>query len=313
MTVFEVKVSVIIPCYNDALTLARAIDSVINQTYSNIEIVVVNDCSPQTELIEKCLSEYPKVRYLRNSGNVGLAATRNNGLAIATGELVAFLDADDEYLPDKIKLQVEALNENTVVTCGLVNVYANGRRTSKLKAVRIFNNPSLLIYRNTLNGAGLLGPKHLLLQHGGYDVTLRSCEDYDLWLRLLTAGVIVKDIGQPLYLYYFNPLGLSKNASEISRWELETIKRHSVRMGFAWQGSYYYASAILFRLCCHLFRGELVKNETLRLQTIANMVLLDQFPFVQPFCRLIAYSRLMFIFAMILRFKNKLVSKLISY
>ena len=107
MTVFEVKVSVIIPCYNDALTLARAIDSVINQTYSNIEMVVVNDCSPQTALIEKCLSEYPQVRYLRNSENVGLAATRNNGLAIAKGELVAFLDADDEYLPDKIKLQVE--------------------------------------------------------------------------------------------------------------------------------------------------------------------------------------------------------------
>ena len=216
-------------------------------------------------------------------------------------------------MPDKIKLQVEALDENTVVTCGLINIYANGRRISKLRAVRIFNNPSSLIYRNTLNGAGLLGPKHLLLQHGGYDSTLRSCEDYDLWLRLLSVGVTVKDIGQPLYLYYFNPLGLSKNANEISQWELEAIKRHAARMGSAWQGSYYYASAILFRLCCHLLRSELVKNETLRLQTMTNIVLLNRFPFVQTFCRLIAYSRLMFILAMILRLKDKFVSKLISY
>lgn len=308
MTALDVKVSVVIPCYKDATTLARAVDSVINQTYSNIEIVVVNDCSPQTDLIEKCLSEYPQVRYLQNPGNVGLAATRNNGLEIAKGELVAFLDADDEYLPDKIKFQVEALDENTVVTCGLINVYASGRRISKLRALRIFNNPSSLVYRNTLNGAGLLGPKHLLLQHGGYDVTLRSCEDYDLWLRLLSAGVTVKDIGQPLYLYYFNPLGLSKNISEISRWELEVIKRHAARMGLDWRKSYHFASAALFRLCIHLFRGELAKNKVLLSQTITNIAMLDEFPFTQAFCRLIAHSRLMYIPALLFRLKNILVS-----
>lgn len=303
------SVSVVIPCYNDATTLARAIDSVINQTYSNIEIIIVNDCSPQTDLIEKCLIQYPQVRYLRNAENVGLAVTRNNGLAIANGEIVAFLDADDEYLPDKIKLQVEALDENMVVTCGLINVYTNGRRVSKLSALRIFNGPNLLIYRNTLNGAGLLGSKQLLLKHGGYDTTLRSCEDYDLWLRLLSAGVTVKDIGQPLYLYYFNPLGLSKNINEISKWELEAIKRHAIRMGSKWQGTYHYASAVLFRLCIHLFRCELAKNETLRLQTIANMVLLDRFPVVKAFCRSIAHLRLMLIPVLLFRLKNKLISK----
>lgn len=303
------KVSVVIPCYKDAITLPRAIESVIYQTYPNIEIIVVNDCSPQTDLIEKCLSEYPQVRYLRNSGNFGLAATRNKGLAIAKGKLVAFLDADDEYLPDKIKTQVEALDENTVVTCGLINVYASGRHISKLRAVRIFNSPNSLIYRNTLNGAGLLGTKSLLLQHCGYDVTLRSCEDYDLWLRLLSAGVVVKDIGEPLYLYYFNPLGLSKNVVEISKWELETIMRHATRMGSKWQGSYHYASAVLFRLCIHLFRGELAKNEVLRLQTLENTILLEKFPVIQALCLSIAYSRLMLIPVMLLRLKNKLISK----
>lgn len=308
MTALNVKVSVVIPCYKDATTLARAVDSVINQTYPDIEIVVVNDCSPQTDLIEMCLREYPQVCYLRNSQNVGLAATRNNGLAIAKGELVAFLDADDEYLPDKIKLQVEALDENTVVTCGLVNIYPNERRVNSARSSRIFNSPNSLIYRNTLNGAGLLAPKHLLLQYGAYDVTLRSCEDYDLWLRLLSAGVTVKDIGQPLYLYYFNPLGLSKNISEISRWELEVIKRHAARMGLDWRKSYHFASAALFRLCIHLFRGELAKNKVLLSQTITNIAMLDEFLFTQAFCRLIAHLRLMYIPALLFRLKNKLVS-----
>ena len=301
-------VSVIIPCYKDSLTLAKAIESIINQTYANIEIIVVNDCSPETLAIEAISRNYPNVNYFRNKINIGLAATRNKGIEIAKGNIVAFLDADDEYLPDKIKLQVDALDENTVITCGLVNIYPNERRVNSARSSRIFNSPNSLIYRNTLNGAGLLAPKHLLLQYGGYDVTLRSCEDYDLWLRILSAGVTVKDIGQPLYLYYFNPLGLSKNISEISRWELEVIKRHAARMGLDWRKSYHFASAALFRLCIHLFRGELAKNKVLLSQTITNIAMLDEFPFTQAFCRLIAHLRLMYIPALLFRLKNKLVS-----
>ena len=307
------KVSVVIPCYNDAATLGRAIESVIKQTYLNIEIIVVNDCSPQTNLIEKCLSHYPQVFYLRNTENVGLAATRNKGIEIANGEIIAFLDADDEYLPDKIKLQVAAFDESTVVACGFVYIHPSGRKVNIARAARVINSPSSLIYRNTLIGAGLLGSKRLLLQHGGYDVTLRSCEDYDLWLRLLSAGVTVKDVGQPLYMYYYNPLGLSKNASEISKWELETVKRHAARMGPTWCGSYHYASVVLFRLSCHLLRGERAKSEDLRLQTIANTALLDAFPKIQIFCRLVAHARLIFILAVLLRFKDKFVSNFIPY
>lgn len=301
-------VSVVIPCYKDSTTLARAIDSVIKQTYKNIEIVIINDCSPETVEIEHVLIEYSNVNYCRNPVNIGLAATRNKGIEIAKGELIAFLDADDEYLPDKIKLQVEELDENTVVTCGLVNVYPNGFHVDRTGQLRVINNPNSLIYRNTLNGAGLLASKHLLLKHGGYDTTLRSCEDYDLWLRLLSAGVNVKDIGKPQYLYYFNPLGLSKNVNEISKWELEVIKRHTARMGSAWRNSYHYATAVLFRLCIHLYRSELVKSKALRLQTIANILLLEEFPIIQVVCRSIAYLRLMFIPALLLRLKNKLAS-----
>lgn len=299
-------VSVIIPCYKDSLTLGRAIDSVILQTYPAIEIIVVNDCSPETELIEACLTRYPHVRYLRNPVNVGLATTRNNGLAIAGGEIVALLDADDEYHQDKIALQIEALEDNTVVTCGLVNIYPDGRKERSVKSPRVIARASELLYRNNLNGAGLLAPKDLILKYGGYDATMRSCEDFDLWLRLLSSGIKIKDIGQPLYLYYFNPAGLSKNIRNISKWELEAIRRHATRMGSEWRSSWYYASVILVWLLRHLWRSELEENEELRLQTIENSNLLDDFPLTRAFCRLAAHYRFLLIPALMLRWYGHL-------
>lgn len=294
-------VSVIIPCYKDSATLARAILSVQCQTYPAIEIVVVNDCSPETELIEKCLLSYPQVKYWRNQVNVGLASTRNTGIAISSGEIIAFLDADDEYHPDKIAKQVEALEDNTVLTCGLVNVFPNGRKFEKQKKNYLVLDTSKLLYSNALNGAGLLAPKTLLLQHGGYNPDLRSCEDFELWLRLLSAGVKVKNIGLPLYLYHYNQAGLSKNFRNISKWELEVIKLYAFRMKPEWLDSPRYATIVLVWLFRHLMRSELVNDKELRLQTITNMNLLSNWPLTRIVFRFLAYSRIVVIPAFLLR------------
>ena len=117
-------VSVIIPCYKDSKTLCRAINSVVAQSYKLIEIIVINDCSPETEIIEKYLRNYPRIKYFYNKKNLGLAASRNKGIQLAKGEIVAFLDADDEYHPDKIKIQLEYLEENTVVQYLVDNDYS---------------------------------------------------------------------------------------------------------------------------------------------------------------------------------------------
>lgn len=297
-------VSVIIPCYKDSATLGRAVESVIAQSYSPIEIIVVNDCSPETELIEKCLANYPQVRYLRNPVNVGLATSRNNGLAIANGELVALLDADDEYRPDKIKSQIEALEPNMVVTCGVANVYPNGRIKENSGPVRVIENSHNLLYRNMLNGAGLLAPKELLDKFGGFDSSLRSCEDFDLWLRLISAGVKVKDIGKPLYLYHFNPLGLSKNFRNISKWDIEVIQRHANRIGIEWQSTYQYASVVIVWLLRHLIRSELTNDVELRELAIEKMNMLEAFPILRRLFAFFARSRLIYFFVMVLRRKR---------
>ena len=298
--------SVIVTCYKDSATLGRAIESVISQSYSPIEIIVVNDCSPETELIERCLASYPQVRYLRNPINVGLATARNNGLALASGDLIAFLDADDEYHQHKIAMQMYALEDNTVVTCGVINVLPGGRKVGESRRARLVSNVDSLLYRNTLNGAGLLASKKLLLQFGGFSSGLRSCEDFDLWLRLLSAGVKVKDIGLPLYLYHYNPAGLSKNYRNISKWELEVLQLHAFRVKSEWRDSQCYANMVLVWLFRHLIRSELANDKELWRQTCANMSLLDNFPLTRMVCLLAAYSRIMVIPAFLIRLsRNK--------
>lgn len=302
-------VSVIIPCYRDSKTLELAIKSVQAQSYPAIEVIVVNDCSPESEEIESIVARYPKVRYLCNDNNLGLAGSRNAGIAVASGDYIALLDADDEYHPEKIAVQMAAAEPGVALTCGVTHVYEDGRRTmSKIakRGPRIFVKPEQIICRNTLNGAGLLIERDLLLAHGCFDVSLRSCEDFDLWLRLLLKGIQVRDIGQPLYFYHANPAGLSKNFLNISKWEVEAIRRHVNRVGESWLRSPSGVSVSLIWLVRQMMRCELQPNTDLARQILRNIDLLITVPFLRFFLRLIQKFHFLYLPAQILRLRNSL-------
>ncbi|WP_379970602.1 glycosyltransferase family 2 protein [Ectobacillus sp. sgz5001026] len=117
----DIKVSVIIPTYRRDRTLEKAVQSVINQSYSNIEIIVVDDNDPSSEfgyqvevMITKMQTIYTNIVYLRNSSNLGSAKTRNIGIFNATGEYITFLDDDDIYEPDKIIKQLTFMEKNSL-------------------------------------------------------------------------------------------------------------------------------------------------------------------------------------------------------
>jgi glycosyltransferase involved in cell wall biosynthesis len=230
-------VSVVITCYKDGNTIERAIISVLNQRYSPIEIVVVNDFSPETDLIDSIMGKYPEVIYVKNDRNRGLAASRNIGIALASGEYIAFLDADDEYNVDKIRSQMSIVESDCAVTCNFEAVPNRENKNSILKSDQdyiVFTSPKQIHYRNTLNGAGLLINKKLLVSVGCFDETLRSCEDFDLWLRVLSKNIRVKKLIRPLYFYYSNPDGLTNNFPNISKWEVVVIKKYMSRCGDEW-------------------------------------------------------------------------------
>ena len=224
----ELSVCVIIPCYKDSKTLERAIQSVINQTIPVDEIIVVNDFSPETKAIDSIISSYPSIIYIKNKFNLGLARSRNIGVNKSSTELVSFLDADDELHPQKIELQKSVYKPNYAITCafGRKNKFSSKKSYKSFK-IKYHENKKKILIRNTLNGAGMLVSKKKLLLVGGYDKNLRSCEDWDLWIRFIDDGLKVIKIQLPLYLYNDNPDSLSNNQYNISYYETKCIEKHT--------------------------------------------------------------------------------------
>lgn len=271
----SIKVSVIIPCFKDSATLQNAIDSVVRQTYRDIEIIVVNDASPETLVIEEILKNYPSIEYIKNNANIGLAATRNVGIKKSKGDYVAFLDADDEWHPRKLELQMKHIVANTAIACD-VDEFLDDPPQLKVFSEAQENNAKVVrcnfkfSFQNYLTGASLLAPKVLLLKVGGYDESLRSCEDYDLWLRLLEEGATLIHLRLPLYCYRFNADGLSKSVNAISFWELEVIKRYLKRNNNRIQFILMKYPIWAVWLLRHLVRASRACNNDLRQQTLEN-------------------------------------------
>jgi glycosyltransferase involved in cell wall biosynthesis/peptidoglycan biosynthesis protein MviN/MurJ (putative lipid II flippase) len=268
-------VSIIIPCYKDSKTLSLAIDSVLRQTYKNIEIIVINDASPETDAIDGILDRYTSIVYVKNDVNLGLAESRNVGLRIASGEYVAFLDADDEYHHQKIAFQMCCIGENIAVACNLDNFssrifFPQNLEELSWKDIEEVNGLWKISFFNYLTGASILISRDTLLKVGGYDNTLRSCEDYDLWLRLLKHGIKVIRIKHSLYFYRFNPSGLSKDINAISFWELETVKRNVFPIQKDWFKSLFTWLILFAWLFRHLIRAESNKNSILKNTTLNN-------------------------------------------
>jgi glycosyltransferase involved in cell wall biosynthesis len=268
-------VSIIIPCYRDSKTLSPAIRSLYEQTYSNIEVIVVNDASPETTEIEEIVGRYPKITYIKNDINMGLAATRNVGIKNSKGEYVAFLDADDEWHPRKLELQMRYIAPDTAVACDVEEFTADPPQlkifSELLKSdIQVVKSNLRFSFQNYLTGASLLTSKALLLKVGGYDETLRSCEDYDLWLRLLEEKVTLINLRLPLYYYRFNASGLSKKIDAISFWELEVMKRHLNRNRKRYKFMLLKHPIWMLWLFRHLVRAAAAANKELRYKTLVN-------------------------------------------
>lgn len=189
------QVSVVIPTYNAAPYIANALDSVFAQTYSDFEVVLVNDGSPDTDALESELKPYlSRIRYFRQE-NRGPSAARNLAIREAQGFYIAFLDADDFWLPQHLSCQVERLGRNKQL--GLV--YANalhlrgdavvGTAFDRVPQSDAVNLENLLSEQCTINTSSVVVLRSALIQSGLFDETMYHCEDFDLWLRLAGMGI----------------------------------------------------------------------------------------------------------------------------
>ena len=184
-------VSVVVTCYNYARYLPTALDSVLGQTFSDYEVIVVNDGSTDnTDDVIKPYLEHPKVRYFKKA-NGGQATAKNLGIREARGEFIAFLDADDYWLPTKLEKQLELFRKNPAVGV----VYSFIRQMGPEGREIPFEMPTCRrgsILTN-LYGCGFICfsssmvRREFFEQYGVFDESLGMAIDYDLWLRLSTV------------------------------------------------------------------------------------------------------------------------------
>jgi len=189
-------VSVIIPTFKRSNFLADAIKSVNTQTFHNIEIIVVDDNTDIREIdkVKKVTKDWNNVKYFKNYRTKGACGARNTGILEAKGELIAFLDDDDIWLPDKLCLQVEYLNyydDIALVSCQYMVKPLKG------KAKKVNNSTKYLSRNDFFKGkcpattSLMLTRKEVLISAGLFDENLPSFQDFDLWVRCLEYGKLI--------------------------------------------------------------------------------------------------------------------------
>jgi glycosyltransferase involved in cell wall biosynthesis len=270
-------VSVILPTYNRAHTVVRAILSVLNQTYQDLELIIVDDASTDDTRQVVAGFDDERIKYIRHEDNRGAAAARNTGIRASRGTYVAFQDSDDEWLPGKLERQVKAFEEASP-EIGVVysSFWLIRERRRSLRPSRIRKLSAILpsktrrlegaIYHALLRGNFVT--THAVVRRecfdraGPFDERLPRLQDWELWLRI-SKHYQFKHIDDPLVLVYHTPDSISADRSAIARaFELilekhretlqesaEFLAQYSYAMGdiACWSGELERGQSYLFR------------------------------------------------------------------
>lgn len=184
----EPLVSVVMPVYNGEKYLKESIESILNQTYKNIEFIIIDDCSTDSsfEIIKKYSDE--RIKYIKNKENSGQSTSRNSGMNLAKGKYIVIMDADDISYPKRIEKQVFFMEKNLNISIlgTSVELYDDVSKKSKynIKGYRTEElSVGLLFDAIFTNPTVMLRKKDILKNNILYDTDLRVNDDYDLWVR----------------------------------------------------------------------------------------------------------------------------------
>lgn len=221
-------VSVIIPTFNRAQKIARAVASVLYQTFADYEILVIDDGSE--DATSKALAPFlPHIQCITHSKNLGVSAARNTGIRASDSPLIAFLDSDDYWLPDKLATQVSFFSEHPeAVACQTEERWI--RRGVRVNPMKKHFKPSGEIFEPCLklcvvSPSAAVVKRSLLEEVGVFDEDFPVCEDYDLWLRiswkypiwLIPEPLVIKEGGSPDQL--------SRSIEGMDRYRIRAIAR----------------------------------------------------------------------------------------
>ncbi|EKE97146.1 MULTISPECIES: glycosyltransferase [unclassified Tolypothrix] len=214
-------ISVVLPVFNGAKTISETVQSVLNQTFVNWELIIINDGSQDStlDIIEKFESAEPRLRIF-SYPNAGLAASRNRGIALSLGEYISFIDADDLWTPNKLKSQLTALQEQSkafVAYSWTDYIDANGKFVKSGGHTTDTGDvyQKLLLWNFIENGSNPLVRKEVFDTVGGFDESLSAAEDWDMWLRLAARYefVVIPEV-QVLYRLSMNSMSANLKRQE---------------------------------------------------------------------------------------------------
>lgn len=220
-------VSIITPCYNSEEFISQAIDSVISQTYSNWEMIIVDDCS--TDNSATIIQEYAKkdirIRYLKTKCSSGSPTLpRNMGIKEAKGRYIAFLDSDDLWLSNKLMSQIPLFKDDRV---GIVYSYYEKMNEDGKKKGRVVKSKPLHSYKSLLYGneIGCLTAVIDVSKIGKCYFQYIGHEDYALWLSILRKGFVAKNVQQVLGYYRVRKVSVSSNKLRVILWVWNIYRR----------------------------------------------------------------------------------------
>jgi glycosyltransferase involved in cell wall biosynthesis len=208
-------ISIIMPAFNAEHYICESIESVLGQSYPNIELIVINDGSTDNT-VDKISRLMGSIIYVKTE-NKGVSAARNLGIQHAKGEWLAFLDADDIWFPNKLQLQFDQLNgcnwsyTDSYYLGEKFNHETKRSELSPLLAGNIFNH---LLTENIITTSSVLVKKSLIQNVGGFDETLEALEDWKLWLDIAKENPI-SYINEPLLKYRVYPGSTSRKARKM--------------------------------------------------------------------------------------------------
>ncbi len=207
------KVSVVLPTYNRASLLKRAIKSILNQTYQDFEMIIVDDGSTDnTENVVKGFGN-EGIRYISHDNNRGAGAARNTGIKVARGRYIAFLDSDNQWLPEKLEKQMQFIQHKTEDVVVYTDYWDWENRRHMLSHRKIQKDGDIhdiLLEDNFIDTSTVLVSKECLHKAGLFDETLPRYQDWELWIRLSKYYRFVY-LDEPLAKVHFTPGCITSN------------------------------------------------------------------------------------------------------
>ena len=224
-------VSVIVPAYRVTDFIGEALDSVLAQTFTDYEIIVINDGSPDSEALERALEPYmSRIIYIKQE-NRGVSAARNTGIAAARGSLLAFLDGDDTWLPNYLEVQVARIQADPTIDVLYPNVllFGGSSEAGEEFMTACPSNGEVTFERLLLQECNVsncsIARREMIISAGLFDESLPSVEDFDLWLRVIKEGGRIAYHRDVLARYRRRPGSLTADPIWLNEHILKVLKK----------------------------------------------------------------------------------------